>query len=85
MEAETKITGIPVRRGDTIDFAVDCRADTNSDSFTWAPVLSMKDAGEEWSALAGFSGPPEKLPEPLRPWEKYAQVLLESNEFSFVE
>jgi hypothetical protein len=85
MTAETRITGIPVKRGETLDFAIDCRADTNSDTFTWAPVISMKDPGEEWNAISGFSGPPETLPEPLRPWEKYAQILLESNEFSFVE
>ena len=45
----------------------------------------MKDPGEEWNAFASFSGPPEKAPEPLKPWEKYVQVLLESNEFSFVD
>ncbi len=85
IEAETRISGLGVKRGDTIDFVVDCRADVNSDAFSWAPTLKMKDPDEEWSALSGFSGPPEKLPEPLKPWEKYAQVLLESNEFSFVD
>jgi hypothetical protein len=36
----------------------------------------------EWNAAAQFAGP---LPKRLGPWEKYAQVLLESNEFVFVD
>ena len=74
-----------MKRGDTIDFAVDCRADVNSDSFLWAPAIKMSGPDEEWNALAGFGGPPEKRPEPLAPWEKYTQVLLEANEFTFVD
>ncbi len=31
------------------------------------------------------SAPPEKAPATLTPWERYAQVLLESNEFMFVD
>jgi uncharacterized protein DUF1553/uncharacterized protein DUF1549/cytochrome c len=85
LEAETKISGIPVRRGETIDFVIECRADNNSDAFSWAPAIKMPTPDEEWSALSGFGGPPEKLPEPLRPWDKYAQVLLEANEFTFVD
>ncbi|HXX94516.1 MAG TPA: DUF1553 domain-containing protein, partial [Planctomycetota bacterium] len=85
LEAESKISGIRVERGETIDFVVDGRGNPKGDLFTWAPTLRLKDPDEEWSAIGGFSGPPEKAPEPLKPWEKYAQVLLESNEFSFVD
>jgi hypothetical protein len=85
LEAETRLSGLAVRRGETIDFVVDCRSEPNSDSFLWAPVVRMADPMEEWSALAGFGGPAPKPPAPLSPWEKYAQVLLESNEFTFVD
>ncbi len=85
LEAETKLSGLDVKRGQTIDFVIESRADANSDAFAWAPTVKMAAPDEEWSALAGFGGPAEKLPEPLAPWEKYAQVLLEANEFTFVD
>ena len=83
LEAETKLSGLSVEAGETIDFVVDCRADVNSDSFTWAPAIRMGEV--EWSAQSGFGGPPPKAPPPMSAWEKYVQVLLESNEFIFVD
>jgi hypothetical protein len=85
LEAETKLAGLEVKAGETIDFVVDCRADNNSDSFLWAPTIRMAQPDEEWSAAAQFQGPPEKLPPALGAWERYAQVLLESNEFAFLD
>ena len=93
-KAETKIESLEVKSGDTIDFVVDFNANLNSDDFKWSPVLKSKDpadgavSGEyaaEWNARKDFSGPPEQPPSPLSPWEKYAQVLLLSNEFLFVD
>jgi hypothetical protein len=83
LDAETKISGLVVDAGETIDFIVDCRGDVNSDSFTWAPSIRMAD--EEWNAQSGFGGPAPKPPPALSAWEKYVQVLLESNEFVFVD
>jgi hypothetical protein len=40
---------------------------------------------EEWNAQSGFGGPAAKAPSAMSPWEKYVQVLLESNEFVFVD
>jgi hypothetical protein len=78
-----------VKRGDTLDFAVDCRTNSNSDSFQWAPVVRLLDAPAagpaEWNAASGFSGPKDLVAGGLTPWEKYAQVLLVSNEFMFVD
>ncbi|MCW3098491.1 MAG: Protein of unknown function (DUF1553)/Protein of unknown function (DUF1549)/Planctomycete [Chthonomonadaceae bacterium] len=37
--ADTNLKGIPVTRGETLDFIVSSRENTNSDSFSWAPVL----------------------------------------------
>jgi hypothetical protein len=84
-----------VRKGDAIDFAVDCLADATGDTFKWAPLVTMVDAESKtammkagqptvWDAKANFVDP-AKLPKPLGPWEKLAQVLLLSNEFAFVD
>ncbi|MDQ6676057.1 MAG: PSD1 and planctomycete cytochrome C domain-containing protein [Acidobacteriota bacterium] len=78
--AETKMSGITVERGETLDFIVDGRADTENDTFQWAPVIKTKEA--EWNAAKDFHGPE---PRPLTVWERYARVLLETNEFAFVE
>jgi hypothetical protein len=85
---------LEVKQGDSIDFIVDCNANFANDHFKWAPVIKPKEttaAGDspeyarEWSAAKDFAGPPEPPPKPLSPWEKYAQVLLLSNEFMFVD
>src|SRR2546427_4480715 len=56
---------------------------------SWAPVIKLIEAGadarptdygKEWHAKKDFSGPPEPPPKPLSAWEKYAQVLLRSEE-----
>jgi mono/diheme cytochrome c family protein len=86
--ATTNVERVEVKRGDTIDFMVDLRAGLDSDSFTWAPRLRyVEGAGSEtksWNAKADFSGPREER-KPLTPWERYAQVLLLSNELMFVD
>lgn len=89
-KADAKVERTPVQRGDTIDFVVDLGKNLNSDMFKWAPVLKLVDAeavGEppQWSAKKDFGGPPPLPPTPLSPWEKYAQVLLQANEFWFVD
>jgi hypothetical protein len=78
--AETKLNGIAVEKGDTIDFIVDARSDPENDAFGWAPIIRF---GEQtWSGKDDFLGPP---PEPLGVWARYAQVLLQTNEFAFVD
>lgn len=87
--AQTVIESIDVRKGDTLDFVVDCRGEDQYDSFTWAPVVSYVGTGaggegrDTWDAAADFNGASEVLR--MGPWEKYAQVLLELNEFVFVD
>jgi cytochrome c553 len=78
--APTNVEHVEVKAGDTLDFIVSCRADNNSDSFQWAPV--MRGDGVEWSTQSQF---PKPLPPTLTPWEKLAQVLLSTNEFVFVD
>jgi hypothetical protein len=78
--AETKLNGITIEKGDTIDFIVDARIDPESDGFGWAPTIKQGD--KSWSAKDDFAGPASK---PLNAWARYAQVLLETNEFAFVD
>ncbi len=37
--ADTNLKGIVVVKGETLDFVVSCRENTNTDSFSWAPVV----------------------------------------------
>ncbi|HYP09286.1 MAG TPA: hypothetical protein VER03_23885, partial [Bryobacteraceae bacterium] len=78
--AETRLNGIAVEHGDTIDFIVDGRLDPENDNFGWAPVINS--GGQSWSARNDFAGPP---PEQMSVWARYAQVLLQTNEFAFVD
>ncbi|MDQ6665440.1 MAG: PSD1 and planctomycete cytochrome C domain-containing protein [Acidobacteriota bacterium] len=81
--AETKLNGIKVEKGDTLDFIVDSRADTENDGFRWAPTVKMAGVKETaWSASADFRGP---VPRPMTAWERYGHVLLQTNEFAFVD
>jgi hypothetical protein len=83
---ETKLARVAVKRGDAIDFETNRRADPKNDQFSWSPVIHMTGAeGADlgtWNAQKDFTGKP-----PLRhqgAWERYAQVLLETNEMAFV-
>jgi hypothetical protein len=79
-----------VKQGDTIDFVVDYRANLNYDDFSWAPTIEALDKSEAgkpeaWDAQKDFAGNTPPPPTPLNAWEQLAQVLLESNEFLFVD
>jgi hypothetical protein len=83
---ETKLARVVVKRGDAIDFETDRRANPRDDQFTWMPVIHLTtpegaEAGT-WGAQKDFTGAPSM--KHLSAWEKYAQVLLESNETAFV-
>jgi hypothetical protein len=84
-------TDIPVKKGDTVDLVVACKGDDKEDKFRWHPrlYLSADDAAQfpkqDWLTRFDFAAPPPAPPEPLTPWEQYAQVLLMSNEFMFVD
>ena len=80
--AETKLSGIGVAKGVTLDFVVDGRADSENDGFRWAPTIKLIESQSAWSAKEDFRGP---APRPLTVWERYARVLLQTNEFAFVD
>ncbi len=76
---------VELNAGDTLDFVVDCRGDASYDSFSWSPTvreLTEGGAHETWNAQTGFHGP---ITGGMSPWEEYAQVLLLTNEFVFVD
>ncbi len=60
-EAATTVGALAVRRGDTIDFVVDCRESTEADAFQWIVDLNLTAAdGSElglWNSTADFAGP----------------------------
>jgi Protein of unknown function (DUF1553)/Protein of unknown function (DUF1549)/Planctomycete cytochrome C len=88
-QVPTKLPRLSVKRGDVIDFIVESRENPKSDFFKWAPAIKMepsasisKECVMEWSAAKNFSGAMQA--KHLSTWEKFAQVLLETNELTFV-
>ena len=78
--AEATLTNLDLQSGDTLDFILDCQGSPNSDSFSWSPVirgtasnLLLADAAKD------FGGPGTSS------LAAYAQVLLCSNEFLFLD
>ncbi len=91
-EAQTSVGEVAVKVGDTIDFIVDCRENHGCDLFVWAPAIRLREgapgevAATGWDAAAEFSASQGDAPVPVaNPWVEYAQVLLQSNEFLFVD
>jgi hypothetical protein len=71
---------VAVEAGDIIDFILDNAGDPGSDSFNWAPVIHDTVSGLVVAGAArDFGGPGTSA------WEAYAQVLLCTNEFLFVD
>ncbi len=81
-QAMTKLTAVEVRAGDYLDFVVDCVGNDAYDGFSWSPTVRSIDRAQFWSASALFSPPP---PAPINRWTLYAQALLMTNEFMFVD
>ncbi len=91
---ETKRESVEVKKGDTIDFIVSIHESLNNNDFLWAPAIRMTGPTaihdvngyvKQWDAKKEFGGTPAQERKPLSAWEKYAQVLLLSNEFVFVD
>ncbi|MCB1079421.1 MAG: hypothetical protein KDM64_16505, partial [Verrucomicrobiae bacterium] len=88
----TTLTDLEVKQGEALDFATVCRGDPKGDTYQWAPTITMKSAempgmagmAKRWDARSNFLNP-DRMPQPLGPWEELAQVLLLSNEFIWVE
>lgn len=77
------VNSIAVKAGEIVDFVVESRGDENSDSFEWRTTLTAQDGGV-YSAKDQFRGP-EKDAAAMTRWARLAHVLLQSNEFAFVD
>jgi hypothetical protein len=73
---------VALQAGDTLDFIVDIGGSLGYDQFRWTPVVEA--GAQRWDAKLGFAGPGSETV-PLQPWEQYAQVLLLTNEFAFLD
>ena len=74
-----------VEAGEAIDFVLDCIDSPNHDSFRWAPTVLVEAADgavARWDARADFTGP---SPAPPTAEEQYAQALLMTNEFLYID
>jgi hypothetical protein len=86
----TSIAKLDVKLGETVDFVVDGIGSSNSDSYTWAPKIALIGdydlavSKRAWDAEKDFAAR-ETTFTPLGAWEKFAQVLLLSNELAFVD
>jgi hypothetical protein len=88
----TNLERVNVKRGDKIDFVTDCYGNEAFDSFTWSPMIRFLADGKtapgervEWSATNDFTEAAHAMHPSLDGWQKYAQVLLMSDELVFVE
>ena len=93
-EATTAVPNVAVLAGDTIDFVVDCRESDANDAYQWKPKIRVKNATDNglekdfaWNATREFAKASQsQLPAPkIDPWVELSQVLLLSNEFTFVD
>jgi mono/diheme cytochrome c family protein len=76
------IESISVQKGETIDFIVEPGPTDSYDSFTWSPKIQTMDGRQLWDASKEFGPPPGP---PLTRLALYAQALLMTNEFVFVD
>jgi Protein of unknown function (DUF1553)/Protein of unknown function (DUF1549)/Planctomycete cytochrome C len=81
-QARTNLTSVAVKKGDTIDFMVDPMLNDGFDSFAWAPTIQSADGSQTWGAQADFHGPPDA---PMTRLALYAQALMMTNEFLFID
>jgi hypothetical protein len=90
-QVDGNLDQVEVKKGDALDFIIDCNTNVSFDSFDWAPIIHVVDSKAEargalkWDAKTEFQGPPSERPAPLDAWGQFAQVLLMSNEFVFVD
>ncbi len=82
----TSVKDVPVKAGETVEFVTDLWETLSHDSFEWPVSITFhaadSDRAARFDSEAQFSGP---APSPLGPWAQFAQILLLSNEFQFVD
>jgi hypothetical protein len=81
-KTEMAVAKIEVKAGDMLDFVADIGGTLSYDQFLWSPIITGADA--MWDAKKDFNGPAPAM-KTLTPWEQFAQILMLSNEFAFVD
>jgi hypothetical protein len=76
------LAALELAAGETLDFILDDLNGANSDGFAWAPTIKDAKTGETIASAAAEFG---KGVDAQSAWSALAQVLLESNEFNFVD
>jgi hypothetical protein len=76
------LPSLELAAGETLDFILDDLNGSNSDGFAWAPTIKDAKTGETIASAAAEFG---KVADAQAAWSALAQVLLESNEFNFVD
>ncbi|MEY4271162.1 MAG: hypothetical protein RL250_28 [Verrucomicrobiota bacterium] len=76
------LASVDLVAGEVLDFILDDLNGANSDGFAWSPTIKDAKSGETIAAAAAGFG---KTTSPQSAWSALAQVLLESNEFNFVD
>ncbi len=77
---------ITLKAGESLNFVADCGADESHDSFTWKITMHQHVDGagiRTWRSTDDFSAAPAAAR--ITPMEQFAQTLLLTNEFMFVD
>ena len=72
---------IALREGETLDLIVGSGGTINHDSFNWNPTIREESTNLLWSQKEEFTAPRKAVSR----LEQYAQALLSTNEFAFVD
>jgi hypothetical protein len=80
--APVNITEVELAAGESIDFIADNFIGSNSDGFSWSPMIKDAKTGEVITSAAGEFG---KKPDRQSALSTFAQILLTSNEFIFAD
>ncbi len=78
-----KVQSLLLKAGEALYFIVEPGKTNNHDSFIWNPSVRDIASGKTWLASTGFDATRGTSSRSL--WAQYAQALLASNEFSFLD
>jgi hypothetical protein len=81
-EQAMAVADLDVKAGDTVDFVVEPGKDNSFDSYAWQPeIRNVANPRERWNFTSQYGGPAELADA----WQNFAQALLGTNEFLFVD
>jgi len=80
---KVRLNGLQLEAGEIVDFVADPNGSDSFDAFGWSPIVIHTEAKSRWEASRDF-GAGSKLPKPSRA-AMFAQILLMTNEFLFID